>query len=41
MEIAGRKGADGQPYLTQRDIQWFFDGSLFYRLAAEQKAGAQ
>jgi Ca2+-binding EF-hand superfamily protein len=40
MEIAGRKGDDGKPYLTQNDIKWFFDGSLFYRLAAEHTQAA-
>jgi len=38
MEIAGKKGADGKPYVTRDDIKWFFDGSLFYRLAADHKA---
>jgi len=41
MEVAGKKGGDGKPYLTRNDIQWFFDGSLFYRLAAEHQGGAK
>jgi hypothetical protein len=36
--IVGRKGPDGKSYLTNDDMRWFYDGSLFYRRAADVEA---
>jgi hypothetical protein len=35
---AGHTGADGKKVLTPDDVRWFYDGSLFYRRAAEVEA---
>jgi hypothetical protein len=34
----GQTGADGKKFLTNDDVRWFYDGSLFYRRAAELEA---
>jgi len=34
----GHTNAQGQKYLTNDDVRWFYDGSLFYRRAAELEA---
>jgi hypothetical protein len=34
----GQTGADGKKFLTNDDVRWFYDGSLFYRRAADVAA---
>lgn len=38
VKLAGHDGPDKQKYLTNDDMRWFYDGSLFYRRAAEVEA---
>jgi hypothetical protein len=33
MKLAAHTGANGKQFVTQNDVRWFFDGTLFFRQA--------